>query len=146
MTMLLLRDSSDEEQLSRTITMATRPNTADDVSSDISNYISIQSDLDLRWVAFSTDSSRFGVRLEPRELCFPTVSLVSEAVSTNPDGAGSDTSDAPFCCVTSAETCSLQDQDLRTVMVCPPDAPPGPPGPPGVTSGGRAAVRAAVCE
>lgn len=127
MTMLLLRDSSDEEQRSWTITMATHPNTGsdigDDVSSDLSNYISIQSDLELRWVVLSTDSPRFGVRLEPRELCFPTVSLVSEADSTNPDGAGSDTSDAP-----SAETCSLQDQDLQTDMVCPPDAPPGPPG------------------
>lgn len=127
MTMLLPRDSSDEEQLSWTITMASHPNagsvTADvisnDISSDISNYISIQSDLELRWVVFSTDSPRFGVRLEPRELCFPTVSLVSEADSTNPDGAGSDSSDAPLCCVTSAATCSLQDQDLQTVMVCP---------------------------
>lgn len=132
MTMLLLRDSSDEEQLSWTITMAAHPNVgndiSDDVSSDISNYISIQSDLELRWVVFSTDSPRFGVRLDPRQLCFPTVSLVSEADNTNPDGAGSDTSDTPFFCVTSAETCSLLDQDLQTVMVCPPDAPPGPPG------------------
>lgn len=128
MNILLLRDSSDEEQLSWMIAMATHPNAGSDisdgVSSDVSNYISIQSDLDLRWVVFSTDRPWFGVRLEPRELCFPTVSMDSEADCTNTDGAGSDTSDAPFCCVTSAENCSLRDQDLQTVTVCPPDTPP----------------------
>lgn len=60
MTMLLLRDSSDEEQFSWTIATATHPNAgidiSDGVSSDVSNYISIQSDLELRWVDFSTDS------------------------------------------------------------------------------------------